>query len=232
MAFGDQWLGCMNQTNNALGLPGPTQIYHGVEEVLHAAHEIHLALSGMEPAEAVEYLVHSGAIPAGMIATATTAGPIAADAAAVALAWYAGTSIGCASTAARREWGDQINEWFIQQLADWGSSYFSGGAVVAVAPPIGQPGHTEQTSLRSSNTAHEDPAPAIPNAPQIQEGCGASYADWTKHLQELLAYRGYDVVADGDFGPRTTEAVKAFQTQAGLSADGIVGESTWAALMS
>ena len=28
------------------------------------------------------------------------------------------------------------------------------------------------------------------------------------------------------------EAVKAFQTQAGLSADGVVGESTWAALMS
>jgi len=112
-----------------------------------------------------------------MIATATMAGPIAADAAAVALAWYAGASIGCASTAARHEWVDQINEWFIQQLADWGNSYFSGGTVVAVAPPIGQPAHTEHTTLRSSNTAHEGPAPAIPNAPQMR--CGVRRLDQT-----------------------------------------------------
>lgn len=37
--------------------------------------------------------------------------------------------------------------------------------------------------------------------------------------------------ADGDFGPRTREAVKAFQAARGLVVDAIVGKNTWKALM-
>ena len=36
-----------------------------------------------------------------------------------------------------------------------------------------------------------------------------------------------DIDQDGIFGPSTTAAVKAFQTLAGLPADGIVGQQTW-----
>jgi peptidoglycan hydrolase-like protein with peptidoglycan-binding domain len=32
---------------------------------------------------------------------------------------------------------------------------------------------------------------------------------------------------DGSFGPRTESAVRAYQTQQGLTADGIVGDRTW-----
>lgn len=46
-----------------------------------------------------------------------------------------------------------------------------------------------------------------------------------KILQEKLG-----VPADGQFGPKTEEALKAYQTQHGLSADGIAGPDTFAAL--
>lgn len=49
-------------------------------------------------------------------------------------------------------------------------------------------------------------------------------------LQHRLAAHGYYAPADGSFGPVTTQAVKAFQVDHGLTADGTVGPLTWAAL--
>jgi peptidoglycan hydrolase-like protein with peptidoglycan-binding domain len=49
-------------------------------------------------------------------------------------------------------------------------------------------------------------------------------------LQNLLRNKGYNIAADGDFGPKTAAAVKQFQASKGLVADGIVGPKTWAAL--
>ena len=50
-------------------------------------------------------------------------------------------------------------------------------------------------------------------------------------IQGQLASLGYDVAADGDFGPATAEAVKAFQSSQGLDADGLVGPATYSALL-
>lgn len=50
-------------------------------------------------------------------------------------------------------------------------------------------------------------------------------------IQGELANLGYDVVADGDFGPATQEAVREFQASAGIAADGLVGPQTYQALM-
>ena len=50
-------------------------------------------------------------------------------------------------------------------------------------------------------------------------------------IQGQLANLGYDVAADGDFGPATVAAVKMFQSNQGLEADGLVGPSTYSALM-
>lgn len=52
-----------------------------------------------------------------------------------------------------------------------------------------------------------------------------------KVLQEQLAKAGYEVSVDGDFGLSTEKAVKAFQTDRGLEADGIVGALTYKALV-
>ena len=54
-----------------------------------------------------------------------------------------------------------------------------------------------------------------------------------KDLQEQLIRLGYPLPkygADGDFGKETEAAVKAFQMDNGLQADGVVGAKTYAAL--
>ena len=50
-------------------------------------------------------------------------------------------------------------------------------------------------------------------------------------IQSRLNVLGYSVSADGDFGPATTAAIKAFQKDRGLEADGIIGAMTYRALM-
>lgn len=50
-------------------------------------------------------------------------------------------------------------------------------------------------------------------------------------IQSQLVSLGYDVEADGDFGPATAEAVKEFQRNKGIQADGFVGDTTYKALL-
>ena len=49
-------------------------------------------------------------------------------------------------------------------------------------------------------------------------------------LQNKLRSLGAKIGADGKFGPQTEAAVKDFQTEKGLTVDGIVGPKTWKAL--
>ncbi|MEV6250719.1 peptidoglycan-binding domain-containing protein [Streptomyces sp. NPDC051742] len=54
-----------------------------------------------------------------------------------------------------------------------------------------------------------------------------------KELQALLIYRGYSVGStgvDGYFGAATEYAVKRFQSAERITADGIVGATTWSYL--
>lgn len=50
-------------------------------------------------------------------------------------------------------------------------------------------------------------------------------------LQAALFANGYDIAVDGEFGRLTEEAVSSFQRSRGLSADGIAGPATFAALL-
>jgi len=64
-----------------------------------------------------------------------------------------------------------------------------------------------------------------PRAPVTETLRRGSKGDLVKRLQRKLG-----VAADGDFGPGTEAAVKAWQTANGLAADGIVGPQTLAKL--
>jgi peptidoglycan hydrolase-like protein with peptidoglycan-binding domain len=50
-------------------------------------------------------------------------------------------------------------------------------------------------------------------------------------LQYHLRARGKTVTVDGDFGPQTEAAVRAFQKERKLTVDGTVGPQTWPALV-
>lgn len=74
-----------------------------------------------------------------------------------------------------------------------------------------------------------DPEP-IPGRPTLRRG---SKGDAVAQLQTMLRNRGYDLGpcgVDGDFGRATEAAVKLFQEEHMLNADGIVGKLTWDAL--
>lgn len=84
------------------------------------------------------------------------------------------------------------------------------------------------TTANVSATRAAQPAALAARAePVLREGAkGAAVTQ----LQNLLRNKGYNIAADGSFGPRTETAVKQFQSSKGLVADGIVGPKTWAAL--
>ena len=50
-------------------------------------------------------------------------------------------------------------------------------------------------------------------------------------IQGQLIDLGYDVVADGEYGPATVEAIKSFQMTQGINPDGLVGPMTYEALL-
>lgn len=71
-----------------------------------------------------------------------------------------------------------------------------------------------------------------PTNPTLRKGNSGEYVTL---LQTKLIQLGYDLSpygADGKFGNKTLEAVKQFQKDRGLEADGVVGSKTWEALLS
>ena len=52
-----------------------------------------------------------------------------------------------------------------------------------------------------------------------------------KTAQYLLRQHGANIQVDGNVGPLTDAAIKAFQTSQGLVADGVIGAQTWPKLI-
>ncbi|WP_329245292.1 protein kinase [Streptomyces sp. NBC_01478] len=75
--------------------------------------------------------------------------------------------------------------------------------------------------------ATQDPASLdIRLASCVTELVSGSHGDCVKALQLLLGGHGLHVTVDGEFGQATADALKAFQTEAGTTADGTVDAQT------
>lgn len=67
-------------------------------------------------------------------------------------------------------------------------------------------------------------APVADEFPRLSRGMTGSQV---KYLQTKLNNHGFKLDVDGDFGPSTERAVRAFQNANGIPADGIAGGTTW-----
>ena len=97
---------------------------------------------------------------------------------------------------------------------------------------------TDTSETPAANSASEEPTTptatdatfTLPGGAKLRLGEGADSAVVTD-LQQALKAAGYDPgPIDGKYGQKTVEAVAAFQRASGLSADGVVGAATAAAL--
>ena len=116
--------------------------------------------------------------------------------------------------------GNGWDSWGTSPTPSSGTSAFdtptpgSGSATIAVV-----------TTAPPTPTPTAAPVTPTPTPKSLQRGFTGSEAVRTvqRRLKELGYYKGS---ADGDFGPATEEAVKAFQRANGLTDDGKVGEKT------
>jgi diacylglycerol kinase family enzyme len=100
----------------------------------------------------------------------------------------------------------------------WRPSHIRPTGLPANAPA----GQGRLDAKRRVSTDQEDGTMA---EPQLKKG---STGDAVRQLQTALKALGYDVGAvDGQFGAKTEAAVKKFQSDRGIAADGIVGPITW-----
>jgi hypothetical protein len=79
------------------------------------------------------------------------------------------------------------------------------------------------TSVTTAPGSEAPPTLRIPESGTLSEG---DTGQRVRRLQRALAELGFDVSPDGAFGPGTTAAVRDFQEDAGLDADGVVGSET------
>ena len=111
----------------------------------------------------------------------------------------------------------------------------NGGAVMRRTRPLSvvrciiRPKYDGVTSTSSKEVKTVDITLKV-----LKEG---SAGEQVKTLQRLLRMMGYKdqygntLIIDGDFGAKTTHALKKFQQAEGLDADGICGNNTWNALL-
>ena len=128
----------------------------------------------------------------------------------------------------------------------WMAAHCKAYGLVEFSQVNSEPWHVQPSDIPKGRSSYSDrydplpvwklPSPAPPLAPAdpplariLRQGMeGRDVAG----LQDLLRTNGYSAGnSDGKFGPRTAEQVRRFQLDQGLTADGIVNQQVWAALL-
>ena len=126
---------------------------------------------------------------------------------------------------------------YVAQFQTWlNTNYAAGLDVDGIQGSKTKAGATKalQTELNTQFSAGLDVDGKF--GPKTKAACvnvkqGAK-GNMTRTIQGLLYGFGYDPNGfDGSFGPGCLAAVKSYQTNKGLSVDGIVGPNTWAAML-
>lgn len=126
-------------------------------------------------------------------------------------------------------------EWIAYQARHMGSKKgvvaYRRGSVRSHARPS-----PPRTRMRHHADAvpvsHHRPAPAPAPAPRRRRSSHPLLRRGAKGASVRLAQEHLGVKVDGDFGPNTERAVRAFQAAHGLQVDGVIGPNTWRALLS
>ena len=110
------------------------------------------------------------------------------------------------------------------------------GAVVLAAGTIAAgvtiPASTAAAAPRATVAAASLQSAKLQPWPVLRQGKNSDWPPVTvRSLQYLLRAHGAKVTVDGVFGAKTTAAVVSFQRAHHLTADGVVGGTTWSALI-
>lgn len=88
--------------------------------------------------------------------------------------------------------------------------------------------HTKMKNAFASFGGRSSNAPISSNTGMLRMG---SQGSRVRELQTMLVKHGHAINIDGDFGPATRDAVRRFQIENDLIADGIAGPLTWEAVL-
>jgi murein L,D-transpeptidase YcbB/YkuD len=124
--------------------------------------------------------------------------------------------------------------WYLANAASEFSTWGTGTSFLKSVPDHSTPPAPTQPAEPAQPAPPAPPAapepappqhsgPAFPGTDIAMYSTGHEVSTWQEQLKSL----GHDLAVDGDFGPLTDEATRAFQTSKGLTVDGIVGPHTW-----
>ena len=120
-------------------------------------------------------------------------------------------------------------QWFRVLAAAWAVGVAAGCAAPAENPKAAEPPPAPAPSAPAPATAAAPAPPSVEAAKAVPEPAAApaAAAMGGKELQELLTARGYKPgPVDGKPGPKTREALKQFQKDAGLPVTGVLDAET------